>query len=113
MSRLEKQDIQRLLELLDEELAKDNALGEVYLVGGAVMCLVLGARDSTRDVDAFFKPTRVIRQAAARVAARARVPDNWLNDSVKGFLSPRGDYQPTWSSTTCGSLSPIRVTFSR
>lgn len=92
MTQLAKEDIRELLELLDEELAQDNALGEVYLVGGAVMCLVLGARDSTRDVDAFFKPTRIIRQAAARVAARAQVPHNWLNDSVKGFLGSRGDY---------------------
>jgi hypothetical protein len=34
----------------------------------------------------------VIRQAAGRVAARADVPDDWLNDAVKGFLSPRGHF---------------------
>ena len=56
------------------------------------MCLVLDARAATRDLDAFFRPTRVIREAAARVAARARVPENWLNDAVKGFLSPRGEF---------------------
>jgi hypothetical protein len=26
------------------------------------------------------------------VAARAGVPDTWLNDAVKGFLSPRGAF---------------------
>ena len=69
-------------------------MGEVYLVGGAVMCLVLNARPATRDVHAFFRPTRLIRQAAARVAARVGVRDNWLNDAVKGFLRPRGDFDP-------------------
>jgi hypothetical protein len=94
MSELRKADIERLLRMLDSELAKDGVIGEVYLVGGAVMCLVLDARPATRDVDAFFKPTQIIRQAAARVAVRAGVPENWLNDSVKGFLSPRGDFAP-------------------
>ena len=94
MSQLRKADIERLLRLLDAELAREAVVGELYLVGGAVMCLVLDARPATRDVDAFFRPTQVIRRAAARVAARAGVPDTWLNDSVKGFLSPRGDFAP-------------------
>ena len=90
--RLGKNDIRRLLELLDAELAAADALGELYLVGGAVMCLVLGARDATRDVDALFKPTKLVREAATRVAAKADVHDDWLNDAVKGFLSPRGTF---------------------
>jgi hypothetical protein len=56
------------------------------------MCLALDARPATRDVDAFFRPATLIRQAAIRVASRAGVPDDWLNDAVKGFLSPRGEF---------------------
>lgn len=84
--------MERLFALLDAELAAAGAEGELYLVGGAVMCLALGARDATRDVDALFKPTRVVREAARRVASRAGVPDTWLNDAVKGYLSPRGEF---------------------
>lgn len=84
--------MQRLFALLDAELAAEGAEGELYLVGGAVMCLALGARDATRDVDALFKPTRVVREAARRVASRAGVPNTWLNDAVKGYLSPRGEF---------------------
>lgn len=91
---LTKPDIRRLLELLDAELAAENVTAELYLVGGAVMCLALDAREATRDVDAFFRPTRLIREAAVRVAAKAAVPDSWLNDAVKGYLSARGDYEP-------------------
>jgi hypothetical protein len=92
MLKLTKGDILRLFELLNAELARQEAEGEVYLVGGAVMCLALNARDATRNVDAFFKPTRVIREAAARVAAQAGAPETWLSDAVKAYLSPRGEF---------------------
>jgi hypothetical protein len=91
---LTRADIERLLKSLDAELATEGVEGEIYLVGGAVMCLVLNARPATRDVDAFFRPTRLIREAAARVARKEGVPETWLNDAVKAFLSPRGEYDP-------------------
>lgn len=87
-------DIRRLFDLLNDELASEGAEGELHLVGGAVMCLVLDARDATRDVDAFFRPPGIMREAAARVADRVGVPRSWLNDGVKAFLSPRGDFDP-------------------
>lgn len=92
--RLTRADMLRLFDLLNTELAVEGAQGELYLVGGAVMCLALDARHATRDVDGYFRPTTSIRQAAARVAARAGIPDDWLNDAVKAFLSPRGDFDP-------------------
>lgn len=92
--RLTTAEIRRLLDLLDAELAAEDVQGELYLVGGAVMCLALDARDATRDIDAVFRPARVVREAALRVAAKAGVPDSWLNDAVKGYLSPRGEFDP-------------------
>lgn len=92
-TKLTAADIRRLFQLLDAELAAQKVEGELYLVGGAVMCLALNARPATRDVDAFFRPAASIRQAAARVAIAAGVPDGWLNDAVKAFLSPRGDFE--------------------
>lgn len=94
MTRFSAADIRRLLHLLDEELGEAGVEGELYLVGGAVMCLAFDARPATRDVDALFRPVREIREAAARVAARAGVPTTWLNDAVKGFLDERGDFDP-------------------
>lgn len=92
MTRLTKADILRLLELLEAELDAQDVEAELYLLGGAVMCVAFDAREATRDVDALFEPTRVVREAAARVAAKAGVPDSWLNDAVKGYLSPQGEF---------------------
>jgi hypothetical protein len=92
MSPLTQADLRRLFELLNEELRKSGTEGELFLVGGAVMCLAYAARPSTQDVDALFRPSTEVRQAAARVAVRARVNPDWLNDGVKGFMSAHGDY---------------------
>jgi len=91
---LNSTDIERLLARLNEELEKSHASGEIYLVGGAVMCLAFNARASTKDLDAYFAPTKTIREAAIRVAERESYPADWLNDAVKGYLSPHGDYEP-------------------
>jgi len=89
---LSRDEIARLFELLNTELVASDVHAELYLVGGAVMCLALGARESTRDVDALFKPAAPVRRAAARVAITAGVAETWLNDAVKAWLSPRGEF---------------------
>ncbi|MEQ9450219.1 MAG: DUF6036 family nucleotidyltransferase [Pseudomonadales bacterium] len=87
-------DIEHLLKSLNEELGKQGTTGEIYLVGGAVMCLAYKTRASTKDLDAYFEPTKEIRDAAQRIAERENYPTDWLNDAVKGFLSTKGDYEP-------------------
>lgn len=94
MSPLTRADIRRLLELLNAELGESGTQGEVYLVGGAVMCLAYEARPSTADVDAHFRPAAEVRRAAARAAARRGLAPDWLNDAVKGYLSPEGNFAP-------------------
>jgi hypothetical protein len=94
MSTFDAERIRVLLSALDAELAAAGHRGEVYLLGGAVMCLVYGARPATKDVDAYFEPTRAIRDAAQRVSKKHAAPADWLNDAAKGYLSARGDFAP-------------------
>jgi hypothetical protein len=88
-TKLSREEILAALAALDRELGERGVLGEVCLFGGAVMVLAFNARLSTKDVDAVFHPTTVIRDLAAQVAAEANLPADWLNDGVKGFLSAR------------------------
>jgi methylmalonyl-CoA mutase cobalamin-binding subunit len=77
---LNKNQIEELLEALNVELLAKDAKGEIGIVGGSALCLVFNARKATKDVDAIFEPSSVIRKAAENVAIRYNVDHDWLND---------------------------------
>ena len=57
------------------------------------------AARATRDLDAVFVPTDLVRQAARAVAEHRGLAEDWLNDAVKGFLpGPDPDAQRFYSS---------------
>ena len=93
---LTRKDILGLFKMLDRELGKAGSNGEIGLCGGAVMCVVFKARESTKDVDAVFEPTRVIRDAAACVAEMQDIPRDWLNDAAKGFFISDPPRESVW-----------------
>lgn len=91
--RFDREGITTLLSELADELARREAQADLFLVGGGAMALAYDARRATRDLDAVFAPTKVVREAAAAVADRHELEEDWLNDAVKGFL-PGEDADP-------------------
>jgi hypothetical protein len=87
LERLNRDDIEHYLQMLGQELAAQQRTGAIFLVGGAVMILTIGNRNSTRDIDAsFVSETPAIRAAVEQIAQREGLPSDWLNDAAKGFL---------------------------
>jgi hypothetical protein len=91
---MDARELRKRFGQLNDELRAADTEGELFLVGGAVMCLAYSARPSTKDVDGFFRPARQVREAALRVARRSGLEADWLNDGVKGYLSEHGDFTP-------------------
>ena len=75
-------------------LAKaDEVLGEmgesltIYVCGGANMCLYVGSRDSTSDIDTAPSDEEILRKLANRMQLLFNLPGNWLNPSGTIFVT--------------------------
>jgi hypothetical protein len=81
---MDRQELIEMLQALDQQI--DSPL-DLVLVGGAAMILYYGASRATRDIDVLVIRGSVseLRDAAAKVAAGSDLPEDWINDAVKGF----------------------------
>ena len=86
---LTREAILAALRGLSDELGGQGVIGEICLFGGTVMVLAFAARVSTKDVDALFQPAQLIRDLARRIGEEQHLPEHWLNDGVKGYVSAR------------------------
>lgn len=57
---MKKEDIEKYLRMLGQELQQRNIKGEIMLAGGAVMLLKVQNREVTKDIDAYFKPEQLL-----------------------------------------------------
>ena len=85
---LSTDDIKRAFAELSAELERRQQRAEMIVVGGAALVLLFRARESTKDVDAYFlePEASVVRSAAEAVAERLELPADWLNDGAKGYF---------------------------
>lgn len=74
------------LQALSDEIAREGVRGQIFIVGGAAMALAYSTRRVTKDIDAVFEPKSAIYAAARTVAEAHDLPEDWLNDAVKGFM---------------------------
>jgi hypothetical protein len=85
---LSSADIKAAFDALSSDFAQTRERAELVVVGGAALVLLFNARETTKDVDAFFlNPEAVkLRAAAERVAQLLDLPSDWLNDGAKGYM---------------------------
>src|SRR5438067_7067911 len=82
---MNKNDIEKYLRMVGEQLHAQGLNFDIILLGGAAMIIEVGNRDSTKDIDTYFLPDfTAIFKAAAIVAGREGLPDGWLNDAAAG-----------------------------
>jgi len=61
---------------------------EIVIIGGAAMVLYYGSTRATSDIDTLVSQGRFqeIRMGIMKVSEKLDLPENWLNESAKGFV---------------------------
>jgi hypothetical protein len=103
---LDRATIIAAFQRLSDLLGQQGLRGEVCLLGGAVMVLAYGARPRTKAVDAVFHPPQTIRALARVVQEEMSLPEAWLNDGAKAFVSA----QATLTTEDLPQFEHLRVT---
>jgi hypothetical protein len=106
MALLDRDTIVEALGRLNQHLAARGERAELFLVGGAVMCLVHKARPATKDVDGWFTSPQAMRDAARAVAAEMQLDEGWLNDAAKAFLPDHPGYE-AWEALSNLTISTV------
>jgi len=105
--------ILRALAALGKTLPSGTSV-RLVLAGGAALVVLYDARSSTKDVDAFLlDPSggEVLRRAATQVGLELGLPDDWLNDGVKGYVHglALGDVVLERPGITVQALAPAQL----
>src|SRR6185436_10072231 len=85
---LSADDIRQAFDALADEFSRRDERAQIVIAGGAALVLLFDARQTTKDVDAYFvRPdASIIRTAVAAVADHLNLPEDWLNDGAKAYF---------------------------
>ena len=87
MDLFDREEIQRLLELLADRLASAGISGTISLVGGAALSLqYLTDRDATTDIDAILPQDEIVGTIIQQIALEEDLVPTWVNDAVKAYV---------------------------
>lgn len=87
------ESLQELFHEFSMRLKNRDTTAHLFVVGGAAMALEYDRERLTRDVDALFQPTQVVREIASELGEKYGLEPDWLNDAAKGFM-PGNDTSP-------------------
>lgn len=88
MATFGKDQLKEALALLGTLARAEGKTLEIAVYGGSALMLLFDWRQATRDVDAVFEADKAdVRRLASNVADTLKLPTDWINDGVKGFLS--------------------------
>lgn len=93
MAEMSRDDMAIYLAEVNDRLAKADEQGEIVMIGGAVVSLVHGARESTKDMDAAFAPKELMREIIEDVAEKYEIESDWLNNAAESYMTPEMNYE--------------------
>jgi Nucleotidyltransferase of unknown function (DUF6036) len=83
---LGRERIRDLLVELGRRCAATGDSVDMFIVGGGAIALAYSGDRGTRDIDAVFEPKMRVYEEARKMAAKFGLPQDWMNDGVKGLL---------------------------
>jgi hypothetical protein len=109
VASLKSEEISKYLQMLGQELQKQQLTGEILIADEFVVLLdigkpeissidayLVGKEEIPKDISAYFRGQGdAIRKAAQDITERERIEDNWLDEALEGFirlLSPQNKW---------------------
>ena len=103
-----REEIERLLKLLAEELTRAGVKGTISLVGGAALGLYhFSDREMTADIDALLPNNEQVPKIISKIAHEENLHSDWINDAAKAYVP--FENTPQWIEVFTSGTIVVRV----
>lgn len=90
---MDKEKLLELLNKLNELLKIHDSKIVMNIYGGSCLAPAYDLRDTTMDIDAIYGNKQLVDKLVEQISRDENIEYNWLNDSVKGFVSTSFEYK--------------------